>query len=296
MMKITNRQLRLLIKEAIRNIEKPEGDDINVGKYLSKEILDDEENFRSFFAPLALPIDVHIFNAGELLTPLDIMFVGTSRKGGKRAFFNHLSKNKIAQLWSLVTSVSEKATDRPWYRVDKAVRSQIEVVKRIWDIWKNADSGALTILLASPGALEAFDSSYGWLLHDVAGHSLDFGVGDIDGFVNFITAGRKGRNRWKVPDILRKYMDRPRPNAITGEIENEVTDLEAALQKDLDPLTPGVALYNDASASVFAFYLLKGDLPPSLYSFMSTEDVEAINAELKMVGEELKGKVVIAVQ
>ena len=172
-MKLLFENWRKYVDEGIRDVTTPSDDDPNVGKYLAKDILKDEKTFRKYFEPLDLPIDVHIFNVGELLHGMDMPFTPSTRKGTNMIAFAVVGKNKIKQLINLIMATGEKIGDRKWYRWDEALKSQYAVLKRLYDIWKNARKDALTILLSSPAAVESFDSGYGWLLHDAAGHTVD---------------------------------------------------------------------------------------------------------------------------
>ena len=286
-MKLILENWRKYVDEGIRDVSPPSDDDPNVGQYLAKDILKDEKAFRKYFEPLDLPIDVHIFNVGELLHGLDIIFAPSTRKGTKAAGFSVVGKNKIKQLTNLMMSIGEKATDRPWYRWDKAIRSQYTVLKRVYDIWKNARKDALTILLSSPTAVEMFDSSYGWLLHDMAGHKVDKGFDTFDAFEEIL--GLIPGYTHRSGEILRRMLK--------DKFDTDIgADFKQDLQKELDEITPGVGIENDASASIYAYYLLNKELPPSLEVYLTPDEIKTIHEIFRKVGEELKGHMMIAVQ
>jgi hypothetical protein len=186
-----------------------------------------------------------------------------------------------------MASTGEKVTDRPWYRWDKAIRSQYTILKRVYDIWKNARKDALTILLSSPTAVEMFDSSYGWLLHDMAGHKVDKAFDTFDAFEEIL--GLIPGSKYRSGEILRRMLK--------GKFKtDDGPRFQQALQKELDEITPGVGIENDASASIYAYYLLKKKLPPSLEVYLTPDEIKIIHEIFQKVGEELKGHMMIAVQ
>jgi len=287
-MKLIMENWRKYVDEGIRDISPSPDDDPNVGQYLAKDILKNEKQFRKYFAPFDLPIDVHIFNVGELIHGLDMPFTPSTRKGTQRVGFVVVGKNKIQQILSLIRHAGEKSGDRKWYRWDKALRSQYVILKRIYDIWKNARKDALTVLLSSPAAVEAFDSGYGWLLHDVAGHKVDKAFDVLSEFaylLSFFVPGSKHREGEVLRRITLKYLS-----------GHTAVQFRQELQKDLNEITPGVDLRSDASASIYAYYLLKKVLPPSLEKFLTPGEIKTIHEVFRKVGEELKGHMMIAVQ